>query len=397
MQLDTRQTLVLAIAVLFLGKYLIKRIPILQEYNIPEPVVGGLLASLVFGAIYFIFDTAIQFSLQQRDTLLVIFFTTIGLSARFTTLIKGGKTLVILLVFAVAYLFMQNFTGIFIAAITGLDNNIGVIGGSVSLSGGHGTAIAWSPKFIEQYHISNALEIGVACATFGLILGGIIGGPIAKILIQRHKLEAPRETPITVGFKYDEHGTINVDSMLTVLLIIALAIGAGLHLHMFIESLGIHLPVFVSCLFGGILLSNTVPYLLPKLRWSTGTPTLALVSDLSLGLFLAMSLMSLQLWTLVDLALPILLLLAAQTLVIILFTVFIIFRVLGKTYDAAVISSGYAGLALGATPTAIANMEAVTKKYGAAPKAFIVIPLIGAFFVDIANAVIIKTALVWIN
>ena len=163
------------------------------------------------------------------------------------------------------------------------------------------------------------------------------------------------------------------------------------------QNIGLKLPVFVTSLFAGIILTNTVPYIWKNLYWPTNTPESSLVSNYSLGLFLSMSLMSLQLWTLIDLALPIILLLLAQVIVVSLFTIFIVFPILGKTYDAAIISSGYLGLALGATPTAIANMTAVTKKHGASAQAFIVIPLIGAFFIDIANAFVIQILLQWLN
>jgi ESS family glutamate:Na+ symporter len=178
---------------------------------------------------------------------------------------------------------------------------------------------------------------------------------------------------------------------------LCIAIGIGLQLHQIIDDIGIKLPVFVPCLFGGIILTNTLPVIWKKLPWPTGSSSLALISDFCLGLFLAMSLMSLQLWALVDLAFPILLLLTAQVIMVIFFTIFIVFRALGKNYDAAVIASGYAGLALGATPTAIANMTAVTKKYGASPQAFIVIPLVGAFFIDLSNAFVIQFFISWLS
>jgi ESS family glutamate:Na+ symporter len=391
MELTARQTIIIAILVLFIGKYLNNRIGPLQNYNIPEPVTGGVLASLVFAFIYFSFDFNFQFALGSRDDLLIVFFTTIGLSSRFSTLVQGGKSLVILLVLAVAYLFLQNLTGLSVATISGMEKPIGILGSSVSLSGGHGTAIAWAPVFRDNYGISNAVEIGIACATFGLVLGGLIGGPIAQFLIQRHKLEATSIEHITVGTPLDEkHEMIDVDKMLSVILIISIAIGIGVNLHKLLVYWGIQLPLFVSCLFAGILLTNSVPFMFKKIKWPTGTASLALVSDLSLSLFLAMSLMSLQLWTLIDLAGPILLLLLAQVVLVTLFVVVILFRVLGNNYDAAVMSAGYAGLAMGATPTAIANMTAVTKKFGASPKAFIVVPLVGAFFIDIANAFIIQ-------
>jgi len=397
MQFDSRETIIIAILVLFLGRFINKKINILSFYNIPEPVTGGIVASLVFSFFYFLSDISFSFSLEQRDSLLVVFFTCIGLSSKFSTLLEGGKTLVILLIIAIIYLFIQNLTGMGVALLTNLDIQTGVLGGSVSLSGGHGTAIAWAPIFVDEYNITNAVEIGIACATFGLVLGGIIGGPIANYLIKKHKLTSSNIEKLSVGIKNEKKEQITVDSAYSVILVLCIAIGLGLELHKLTQFIGLRLPVFVSCLFAGILLTNTIPYIWKKLPWPSGTPALSLVADYCLGLFLSMSLMSLQLWTLVDLALPILLLLLAQVLVVSFFVVFVVFRLLGKNYDAAVISSGYAGLALGATPTAIANMTAVTKKYGSSPQAFIVIPLIGAFFIDIANALIIQTLLQWLS
>ncbi len=397
MDLNARETVIIAILVLFLGRYLNQKIAFFRHYSIPESVTGGVLASIVFSGIFLIFDLKVDFSLGQRDALLVVFFTCVGLSARFATLLQGGKALFILLIVAIVYLCIQNLTGIGSALATGLDIQTGVLGGSVSLSGGHGTAIAWAPTFSENFGITNAIEIGIACATFGLVLGGIAGGPLANYLIKRHNLTPNSKEQVSIGFAQDKDEKITVSSAYSVLLVLCIAIGIGLYLHELSEYLGFKLPVFVPCLFGGILLTNTVPYLWKNIKWPTGTPTLALLSDFSLGLFLSMSLMSLQLWTLIDLAIPILFLLAAQVVVVIVFTVFVVFRVLGKSYDAAVMSAGYAGLALGATPTAIANMTAVTGKYGASPQAFIIIPLIGAFFIDIANAIVIQTFLNWLS
>ncbi|NQY54539.1 MAG: sodium/glutamate symporter [Campylobacteraceae bacterium] len=392
MILDARETLILAIFVLFLGKYLNKKILFFREYNIPEPVTGGVLASIFFGLIYFYFDLIISFSLDQRDTLLIVFFTTIGLSAKFSTLIRGGKTLFILLILAIIFLFIQNLTGISVANLTNQSSYLGLISGSISLSGGHGTTIAWSESFINDYNIKNALEIGIACATFGLVFGGLIGGPIASYLIKKHNLKPSKENaPLTVGIKYNIDDTvISVDSMLIVLFIISICIGLGTRLHAFLLIYDIQLPMFVTCLFSGIIMTNTIPFIFKGIPWPTSNPSLPLISDLALGLFLAMSLMSLQLWTLVDLALPLVVVLIMQVIFTILFSIFVVFKLLGKSYDSAVIASGYAGLAMGATPTAIANMTAVTKKYGVSHKAFIVVPLVGAFFIDIANAIIIN-------
>ena len=396
--LDGRQTIILAILVLFLGKYLIGKIAFLRNYNIPEPVVGGLIASLVFGLLYALFDLQFEFALGVRDELLIGFFTTIGLSSRFETLLKGGAQLVILLVLAAFYLGIQNGTGVAVATLAGFDQLVGIIGGSVSLSGGHGTAIAWTPIFRDDYRIELAGEVGIACATFGLILGGLLGGPLARFLVQRHKLEADSDAVQTIGIEY-EHEMIPIDyeRMLRMIFLLFVTIGIGIHIDLGLGKLGVQLPTFVSCLFAGILVTNLLPLMLPnaKLPKPEQSRTLALVSDLCLGLFLAISLMSLQLWDLADLGFPILLMLIAQVVMVLLWAGIVVFRAMGATYDAAVMSSGYVGLALGATPTAIANMTAVTKLYGPSPRAFIIVPLIGAFFIDLANAIVIQLYVGW--
>ena len=396
--LDGRQTIVLAIFVLFFGKFLTSKVPFLRNYNIPEPVSGGLIASIVFGLIYAIFDLQFEFALDVRDELLIAFFTTIGLSSRFSTLLKGGSQLGILLVLAVVYLMIQNGTGVLAATLAGYDQLVGVIGGSVSLSGGHGTAIAWTEVFRDEYGIQLAGEIGIACATFGLILGGLLGGPLARFLIERHKLEPDSDALQTVGVEHgDKMISVDYNSMMRATLVVFVAIGIGIQIDTGLEYLGVQLPTFVSCLFAGILVINLLPVLFPRLKVPKPEQSrpLALIADLSLGLFLAISLMSLQLWTLADLGFAILLMLVAQVVVVMLWSGIVVFRAMGSTYDAAVMSSGYIGLALGATPTAIANMTAVTKLYGPSPRAFIIVPLIGAFFIDLANSVVIQLYISW--
>ncbi len=391
-QLDTRQTIIVAILVLYLGKYLTKRIQFLQDFNIPDAVSGGVLASLIFGIYYTVFKSQIEFNLSVRDAFLIIFFTTIGLSSKLKTLLKGGKPLLILLATAVSYLFIQNLVGVGVASLMSLDLPIGLLSGSVSLSGGHGTAIAWSPIFKDTYGINNASEIGIASATFGLVLGGIIGGPTAKFLIVKHKLQSDfQEQDLTIGIKRGQKNvTIDYNTMLNSILVLGFAIGLGFEMNAAIAQIGLRLPVFVTCLLAGIILTNTVPIFFKRFPWPSDTPSLALVSDVSLGLFLAISLMSLQLWTLAGMGSSIAILLLAQFFISVLYTIFIVFPVMGKNYDAAVIAAGYSGLTLGATPTAIANMTAVTERFGASPQAFIIVPLVGAFFIDIANAFVIQ-------
>jgi len=398
MDLSVRQTLIVAILIFFLGKFINRKIAFFRSYNIPEPVTGGILASLFFWLVHAVFGYEIIFHLVTRDILLITFFTTVGLAARFKTLKEGGISLVILLAAAVVYLFLQNFAGVSVAKAMGLNGVIGLVCGSISLSGGHGTTIAWAPKLVEHYGIHNAMEIGVACATFGLVLGGLIGGPIAKFLINRYSLESESKEHLTVGFSYKEEAPrISVDTILFAILILALAIGLATHLKPLLIKIGIDLPDFVICLFSGIILTNIVPLIFPRLDWSPNSATMALIADLSLGLFLTMSLMSLQLWTLLDLAAPIITILLVQVIMITAFCILVVFPLLGKNYDAAVMVSGYAGLALGATPTAVANMTAVTESFGSSPRAFIVVPLVGAFFIDIANAGIIEIFLRWLS
>ncbi len=391
------QTLAVAIVVLFMGKGLNRTVPMFREFNIPEPVTGGFLASLVFGGIYFLFDVQVSFFLEERDSLLLVFFTTIGLSSRFAILKEGGASLLILLAVASLFLVIQNGLGVIVATTTDIHPAFGVIGGSISMSGGHGTAIAWAPVIEKQFGLQNAIEAGAACATFGLILGGLVGGPVARLLIARNNLTPASHEHITIGARYgEEHEQIDSESILKNLLMIAVAIAVGIEVTGLLADAGLFLPTYITCLFTGMLLANLLPHLFKEMTDPSDCRSLALLSELSLGLFLAMSLMSMQLWTLVELALPILGMLLAQVVVMVTFCYLLLFPMLGKNYDSAVMCAGYMGMALGATPNAIANMTAVTKHYGPSSKAFIVVPLVGAFFVDIVNAVVIQLFLGWI-
>lgn len=398
-ELNARQTIIVAILVLYLGKYLTKRFQFLQSFNIPDAVSGGILASVLIGILYAVFHTQITFNLNIRDIFLIIFFTTIGLSSKLQTLLRGGKPLLILLVTAVIYLIIQNLTGVTIAKLLGLDLPIGLLSGSVSLSGGHGTAIAWSPIFQKDFGIANASEIGIASATFGLVFGGIIGGPTAKFLIIRHHLKSDsQEQALSISIKRSQENVkIDYNTMLNSILVIGITVGLGFEMNTAVASLGLRLPAFVTCLLAGILLTNTLPLLFKQFPWPAETPSLALISDVSLGLFLAISLMSLQLWILADMGAAIAMILMAQCIVSVLYTIFFVFPIMGKNYNAAVTSAGYLGLTLGATPTAIANMTAVTERFGASPQAFIIVPLVGAFFIDIANAFVIQNFLNFIG
>lgn len=393
LRIDQFLTVTLGIIVLFVGKRLNYAVAFLREFSIPEPVTGGLLFSVLFGIVYAVSGVAVEFELAARDVLLVYFFTTIGINSSLKDLLAGGKPLVVLLVITIAYMVVQNLTGISVAALFDLPSAVGLLGGTVSLIGGHGTAIAWAPRIAEDYGVSNAMEIGIAVATFGLILASLMGGPIAKLLITRHKLAPDKVETLDVGASEEqrEAGIGSLD-FLDAILAIHISGILGILLNAGLEELGVKLPLFVTALFAGILITNLIPSNFPRFsgrRWPTRTPAMALIADIALGTFLAMSLMSMQLWTLIDLAAPIFTILAAQFAIAVAVTIFVIFPVMGRNYDAAVVCSGFGGISLGATPTAMANMSAVTQRYGASHLAFIIVPLVAAFFIDLVNAVLI--------
>ncbi len=397
MTFDSFTTLNLAILVLALGKWLTKRIALLREFNIPEPVTSGLLICAVTAILHGTTGIEIGFNLATRDFLLLYFFAAIGLNSDLATLRAGGKPLAILVAVTIGFMILQNLTGVGVAALMGLDRVVGLLGGSVSLLGGHGTTIAWAPVFAAEHGISNASEIGIACATCGLVLASLMGGPIARLLITKNNLEPRSIRQPDIGVTHETRSE-NIDhfSLLRTLFWLNMSLVLGNGIQDLLALAGVNLPLFVCSLFGAIVLTNTLPRFF-KIEWPAGSRSLALVSDIALGVFLAMSLMSLQLWTIASLAGPILAMLAAQFVLAFLFAYFVIFRVMGSDYEAAVVSSGFGGISLGATPTAMANMTAVAQKYGAAHKAFIIVPLVSGFFVDISNAIVIQQFLNWLG
>ena len=382
----------IGIIVYFVGLQLNKRVTPLRDFNIPEPVTGGIIAALVALALFLITGLEITYELDTRDRLLVYFFTAIGINARVSDLLNGGRPLIVLLVLTLGYIVFQDVVGFVGAQAIGQPSAVGILTGSASLIGGHGTSIAWAPEIAANHSVPNALEIGIASATLGLVLASLLGGPIAKYLLARNKIAGAEPDGLMVGIPHETEDTeqINHVSIMGVILVLHIAIIIGYILNEAIAGIGLKLPLFVSCLLVAIVMSNTIPYMLPRLRWPARTKALALVSDFSLGLFIAMSLMGMQLWSIAELAGPLMILLGLQTVAAVVFIIFIFFPLMGKDYFATVLSAGFAGFSLGATPTAIANMTAVTKSHGPAPTAFIILPLVGAFFVDITNAFVIQ-------
>ncbi|OCJ18083.1 sodium/glutamate symporter [Rhizobium sp. AC44/96] len=386
-------TFTIAIVVFFLGTGINNVIKPLKRWNIPDAVSGGLVAALLTLSAFYFLGTQVIFDLDARDMLLLYFFTGIGLNARVADLAAGGKPLVILLALTVCFVLIQNLIAVGAVRMLNLPDGMGPLLGSISLIGGHGTTIAWAPLIASRFGLNNALEIGIASATLGLVIASIVGGPVARLLINRYQLSGQMAEAPIIGLPdaptSEEDSSINYVNLLRTVLILNVAILIGYALEEVVEETGVKLPLFVVCLLVAIVLTNTIPRVLPQMFWPSRSRSLALISDLSLNVFLAMSLMSMQLWTLGGLGTALVIVLGIQTIAAVLYMIFIVFPAMGRDYQAAVLSAGFSGISLGATPTAIANMTAVTKAHGPAPTAFIILPLVSAFFIDLVNAAVI--------
>ncbi|MBW2422649.1 MAG: sodium/glutamate symporter [Deltaproteobacteria bacterium] len=379
--------LALSIAVIFLGLFLNRRIAFLRENYIPPAVTGGLIFSLFTSLVFFGIDIELEFDMRFRDVLLLVFFSTVGLSARLNTLAAGGRALFVLTAAAGVFLVLQNAVGVGLAMLTGAHPVYGLMAGSVSFAGGHGTAIAWGTA-AEAAGFARAGEVGLAFATFGLVCGGLVGGPIARRLMARDDLAAPGETLESVSGKPDETVHEGQDALdwlypvLTTLLVLALCVSLGDLVNRYLSSRDIRMPGFLTSMFVGILITN----LADAVRIPLSRETIDRFGEVSLHIFLAMSMMTIELWALAGSASVILLVIASQIVLMTIFAIFVVYRLMGRDYDAVVISAGFAGMGLGATPVAIANMDAITMRYGPSTKAFLVLPLVGAFFIDLLNA-----------
>ncbi|MCO7050374.1 sodium/glutamate symporter [Proteus terrae] len=388
--LDVYGTLVAATLVLLIGRKLVKSVPFLERYTIPEPVAGGLLVAVLLLAFKSFMDWEVSFDLSLKDPLMLAFFATIGLNANLASLKAGGKALFIFIFVVVGLLLVQNTVGIALAKMLGLDPLMGLLAGSITLSGGHGTGAAWGKTFVENYGFMSASEVAMACATFGLVLGGLIGGPVARYLIKNiptpglgtddHEMPTAFEKPTTGRM-------ITSMVLLETIAMISICLMAGTFLSQLLEGTAFSLPTFVCVLFIGVILSNSLSMLG---FYRVFDRAVSVLGNVSLSLFLAMALMSLKLWELASLAIPMLVILGVQAGVMALYAIFVTFRVMGKNYDAAILAAGHCGFGLGATPTAIANMQAVTDRFGPSHLAFLVVPMVGAFFIDIVNAIVIK-------
>lgn len=393
-------TLMLAVLVLYVGRILNQKIPFLSKYNIPEPVAGGLVGAIIFYALHEFLGYSIAVNKPMQDTFMLMFFASIGLSANFAKLKEGGRPLVIFLLAISVFVVIQNGVGMAVATAVGLDPLMGVIAGSIALIGGLGTAGAWGPIFESKYAVEGALPMGIASATFGMVIGGLMGGPLARHLIKKHKLATVlhhdvraehNASPISereyIFEAPQKVRLITADNAIITLGMFAFALAFAEILKNLTLGTVFELPTFVWALMGGIILRNVVE---TGFKREIFDRSIDVFGNTALALYLAMALVSLKLWQLADLAIPMLVLLIAQTVAMWLFAVYVSFRVMGKNYDSAVLAAGLCGFGMGATPNAIANMQAITNMYGPSHKAFLIVPLVGAFFIDLVNVVVIQ-------
>jgi ESS family glutamate:Na+ symporter len=384
-------TLVAASLVLLLGNRLVVWIPVLHTYTIPEPVAGGLVVAIVLLVVRVAGQTEVHFDTALQAPMMLAFFATIGLNANLASLKRGGPMLLRFLGVVIGLLVLQNAVGIGLAYTLGIDPLFGLLGGSITLSGGHGTGAAWSKVFAEHHGLQSATEAAIACATFGLVMGGILGGPVARLLMRRVTKPDLQQTavPVDSSLAFEEpkaEQPTTPAAFIATLALIAISLAVGEALSSLLAGTAFELPSFVCVLFIGVVLSNG----LALVGQPVAEHAVALLGNVSLALFLAMALMTLKLWDLAALALPVISILAAQTALMALYAIFVTFRVMGRNYDAVVLAAGHCGFGLGATPTAIANMQAVTSRFGHSHLAFLIVPMVGAFFIDIANAFVIK-------
>lgn len=385
-QLDMYQTLAVAVLVLLLGNYLKKKIYFLQKFCIPAPVIGGLIFAIMTCICYVTGIAEFSFNDTLREVCMVFFFTSVGFQANLNVLKSGGKSLIVFLGLVIVLIILQNLTAVGLAKLLNLNPLIGMCTGSIPMVGGHGTAGAFGPV-LEDLNIKGATTICTAAATFGLIFGSLIGGPLGKRLIEKHSLlntAANEDDSLLVEDekKHERHTNMYADSVFQLIL----AIGVGTIFTMLLTKTGLTFPIYIGAMLAAALMRNICEY--------TGIATIHMgeINDLggiSLSLFLGMAMITLRLWELASLALPLVILLAAQVLLIIIFTYVIEFNIMGRDYDAAILVSGTCGFGTGATPNAMANMQAVCDQYVPSIKAYLLIPLVGSLFADFLNSLVI--------
>ena len=402
-QINGYYTLIIATIVLLFGRYLVRKYRFLQDFNIPEPVAGGLVAAVIIYALYLFNHVSFAFDKSLREAFMLVFFSSIGLSADFSRLKAGGMPLVIFTIVVGVFIAVQNAVGVGLAVALDQNPLLGLVAGSITMTGGHGTAAGWGPD-LEKIGLANATDIGIACATFGLVAGGLIGGPVARRLInkmQRKPLETIDDGGNDTGEdtndmfeKPERKRLITASSAIDTLAMFAACLAFaeimdGIDKVYFKPVLAIlDLPKFVWALAFGVILRNVLTNIF---RFNMFDRAIDVFGNASLSLFLAMALLDLKLWQLTALALPVTIILLVQVVVMALYATFVTYTLMGRDYDAAVLAAGHCGFGLGATPTAVANMQSVTERFGPSHKAFLIVPMVGAFLVDLINAGLLQT------
>jgi ESS family glutamate:Na+ symporter len=400
--LDMMQTVALAAVVLFAGYGIRRRIGVLDRFNIPAPVVGGFLFAAIALALRQGHVLQFEFDTRLQAPFMVAFFTAIGLGASLGLLKLGGKQVIVFWGLASLLAAVQDAVGVGLAKLLGVNPFLGLITGSITMTGGHGTGAAFGKLLEDQYHFPGAVTLAMAAATFGLVAGGLLGGPVGTRLIARHGLRSPGgKAPLAAALA--AHASLDEE-------IDREPAGRPPTAYLLLQSL----TIILACMWAGGLLSGwlgrfvTLPGYIGAMVVAAAVRNLAdasgrlrieerVVDDLgtiALSLFLTMALMSLKLWELLDLAGPMLVIVLVQVAIMAAFASWVTFRVMGRDYDAAVMAGGHCGFGLGATPNAVANMESLVERFGSAPRAFLVVPMVGAFFIDFTNALVITT---WIN
>ncbi len=385
-----QETVAVAVLLLLLGRVIKRWFQVLRRFYIPAPVVGGIVFSLftLIGHETQLFQ--FTFDQQLKNLLMLAFFTTVGFAASFRVLIRGGISVCIFLCGAIALIITQNTVGVGMSMLFGLDPLMGLAAGSIALTGGHGTAAAFGPELIKS-GLDAGLSVSIAAATYGLVAGCMIGGPVGKRLLQRWNLKGPARsedddnTSMVEGKLTAAEKNINENLLFQAVAYIIICMGAGYVIIQRISSLGIVLPAYL----GPMMVAAAVRNFLDVTHRKLPLHSINVVGNISLQLFLAIALMTLNLWELAALAVPLVTILLVQTAVMALFAYFVTFRLMGSDYDAAVIAAGHCGFGLGATPNAMANMETFTGANGPSPKAFFVVPIVGALFIDFVNATVL--------
>lgn len=396
LKLDMVQAASLAVVVLFIGRKLKNKLFFLDKYCIPAPVIGGLIFAIITLILKISNLLIFDMDITLQKLFMTVFFTTIGLTASLKLLKKGGKGVLIFLGISVILCVLQDIAGVTLAKIFGLNPLIGLSTASVPMVGGHGTAGAFGPIF-EKAGAVGASTVALASATFGLVMGSIIGGPIGKRLIEKNNLSYPMKTnssntqnKIIETKEISNHNNklLSTDNFMSAAAQILLAMGIGTIISVVLEETGMTFPSYIGAMFAAAILRNISD---ATNAYKVHEEESDVIGEVSLSLFLTMALMGLKLWQLSALALPLMVMLLAQTILTGLFCYFVTFNAMGRDYDAAVIVSGNCGFGMGATPNAMANMGAMTTKYGISPKAFFIVPLVGSLFIDFCNAGVITT------